>query len=188
MFNLGSIISAVLHPVVEWHEKRYPTVLVVLQQQDRTAVARIATFGQPVFLRSVRFELLLRDVTENVVLNRMIPPHSEYDCPLPRKISRELILTKDIAVSASYKTASGREATSEAHVFNMVGGDGSIVEVTDSGSYLSIAKCPKCGEQTLFSNSGARTKRELQAREKAFAKDLRKTCPNHESSRVKFWF
>lgn len=172
---------------MDWYEKRYPAVVVTLQHQDRTAIARVATFGQPVFLRLVRFELFLSDVIDEVVLNRMVPPHSELDCPLTRKILRGFTLSKDIAVSASYKTASGREATSDAHVFNITGGDGAVSSVTASGKYLSFATCPKCGEQTLFSNSGVTTKRELDARERAFKKDLNKTCPDHESSRVKFW-
>jgi hypothetical protein len=186
--NFQPLLGLILRPLQEWYEKRYPSVVVALQHQGRTAVVRVAAFGQSVFVRSIKIDLLRRDTEKEVVVNILIPPHGQFDCPLPLEIVRALTLTGDVAVQITYKTASGREANSEARIFNLVGGDGDICKVSNSANHMSLAKCPKCGDETLFANSGVNTKKELEARKKAFENDLRKSCPNHESSRVKFWY
>jgi hypothetical protein len=113
---------------------------------------------------------------------------SQLDVALPRKIVSAVVLTEDVAVSVRYRTASGREANSEAKVFNIVGGDGAIAKVSEAGGYISFANCPKCNAELMFGNGGLSTKRQIEKRKKAFERDLRGTCPNHERSRVKFWF
>ena len=151
-------------------------------------MARIASFSKPVFVRAVTFELLLRGVEDEVKLNQMVAPHGQIDCPLTTKILRDLVLTADLAVSVTYRTPSGREAKSDAHIFNLVGSDGQIIKVKDSGNYLSIGKCPACGDETLIANDGVTSKRELEKRKKAFENYMRNSCPDHESARVKYWF
>jgi len=187
VFTLGSILGTVLRSLEDCYHRRYPSLVVTLQLKDERAVARVSTFGQPIFLRSVRFELLGRGIEDSVTVNQMIAPHGQVDCAMPRKIVDDVVLTRDVSVTANYRTASGREAKSPAPVFNLVGGDGRIGKIADEGRYLSFADCPKCGTSVVFANRGVTTAEQLIQRKRTFEKDLHKTCPDHDSSRVKFW-
>ena len=129
-FNIGNSIFARL---TDWWTKRYPQLVISLLVYDRTAVARVAAFSRPIFIRSVRFKFPQQENADVVVpLNHMLAPHGELDCPMPRELLSRLILTEDMAVSAIYKTESGREAESEAPIFNLVGGRGEVYKVDPS--------------------------------------------------------
>jgi hypothetical protein len=177
-----------LHPIEEWYQSRYPSVAVTLHPHGTSPIARVASFSTPVFVRAVTFELLLERVKDEIKLDRMVAPYLQIDCRLPAKILHALVLTADLAVSASYRTPSGREAKSEARIFNLIGGDGQMIEVRDSGNYLSVGKCPECGDETLFANAGVTSKRELEKRTRAFENAMRGTCPDHDSARAQYWF
>jgi hypothetical protein len=181
-------LGVVLHPIEGWYQSRYPSVVVTLHPHGTSPIARIASFSKPVFVRAVTFELLLERVKDEITVDRMVAPYVQIDCRLPAKILHALVLRADLAVSASYRTPSGREAKSEARIFNLIGGDGQITEVRDSGNYLSIGKCPVCGDETLFANDGVTSKRALEKRKKAFENAMRGTCPDHDSARAQYWF
>jgi len=57
----------------------------------------------------------------------------------------------------------------------------------DSEGAGSEIKCPTCGELTMFSTEGAQDMTELNRKRAAFEKDLKRTHPNHDLSRQKFW-
>jgi hypothetical protein len=161
---------------------------VSLFADGRTAVARVAAFGLPVFIQSVRFKFPEKENADVVVpLNRMLAPHGEIDCRMPSELLNRLVLTEDVAVSAVYKTESGREAESDAQIFNLVGGRGEVYKVDPSGRYIGWGNCPTCGEPTMFSTEGVRSMTELTKKRRAFEKDLKRTHPNHDRSRQKFW-
>jgi hypothetical protein len=189
--NLGavfSVLNSLLDRINNWRWKRYPSLVVTLIHQGRTASARVARFGHPTFIRSVRFKLPNEDNAEEVVaVNQMLSPHGQVDCPVPRSILDRLVLTNDLAVSALYRTESGREAESDAPIFNLVGGDGEVLNVECSGKYIGWGKCPKCGKGVMFGTAGVANLKELNKRRHAFEKDLKKTCPDHDRSRQKFW-
>jgi hypothetical protein len=189
--NVGtafSVLNNVLDRINNWRWKRYPSLVITLIHQDRTAFARVATFGHPIFIRSVRFKLPNKDDAEEVVaVNQMLSPHGQVDCRVPRSILDRLVLTDDLAVSALYRTESGRETESDAPIFNLVGGDGQIFKVEDSGRCIGWGKCPKCGNDAMFGTAGVVNVKELNQRRHAFERDLKKTCPNHDRSRQKFW-
>lgn len=189
--NVGavfSVLNSLLDHINNWRWKRYPSLVVTLIHQGRTAFARVAAFGHPIFVRSVRFKLPNEDNAEELVaVNQMLSPHGQIDCPVPTRILDRVILTDDLAVSALYRTESGRETESEAPIFNLVGEDGQIFKVEASGSYIGWGKCPKCGKDAMFGTAGVANVKELNKRRYAFEKDLKKTCPDHDRSRRKFW-
>ncbi len=185
---LFSVLNSLLDRINNWRWKRYPSLVVTLIHQGRTASARVATFGHPIFIRSVRFKLPNEDNAEEVVaVNQMLSPHGQVDCPVPRSILDRLVFTDDIAVSALYRTESGRETESDAPIFNLVENDGQILKVQASGKYIGWGKCPKCGKDVMFGTAGVANVKELNKRRHAFEKDLKKTCPDHDLSRQKFW-
>jgi hypothetical protein len=183
-----SVLNSVLDRINNWRWKRYPSLVVTLIHQDRTAFARVATFGHPIFIRFVRFKLPNQDKAEEVVaVNQMLSPHGQVDCAIPRRMRDRLVLTDDLAVSALYRTESGRETESDAPIFNLVGGDGQTLKVEASGNYIGWGKCPKCGNDAVFGTSGVANVKKLNQRRGAFERDLKKTCPDHDRSRQKFW-
>jgi hypothetical protein len=185
LFNIGNSLFGRLN---EWRTKRYPQLVITLFVDSGRAVARVAAFSHPIFIQSIRFKFPEKNNAEFVVpVNRMLPPHGEVDCPMPRELASRLILTEDLAVSAIYKTESGREAESDAPIFNLVGGHGEVYKVDPSGKYLGWGTCPTCGELTMFSTEGVKNMKELAKKRREFEKDLKQTHPNHDLSHQKFW-
>lgn len=163
-------------------------MVVTVVHQDRAASARVAAFGRPIFIRSIRFKFPEKDNAEELVpVNQMLAPHEQVDCPVPRQILDYLVLTEDMAVSALYRTESGHELESDAPIFNLVGGDGQVIKVVASGRLIGWGKCPRCGSDAMFGTAGVPNLRELSKRRRKFEKDLKKTCPDHDRSRQKFW-
>jgi hypothetical protein len=187
--NVGvvfSIFSGLLDRLNNWRWRRYPPVVITLNLEGRTASARVAAFDYSIFIKSIKFDLLGKKDSV-VVVNQMLAPHAQVDRPIPREVLRELVLTNDLAISAEYRTASHRTAQTDSPVFNLVGGDGEVVKITESGRYLGWGTCPKCGGEWMFSTTGVANVKELNRRRHAYEKDLRRTCPDHDESRKKFW-
>jgi len=185
---LFSIANKIFGWVNDWWARRNPQLVISLFVDSRVPVARVAAFSRPIFVRSVRFRFPEKDNADVVVpVNRMLPPHGEVDCRMPRELLSRFVLTADMAVSAIFKTESGRELESDAPVFNLGGGDREVYNVRQSGGYIGWGKCPTCGELTMFSTEGAQDMTELNRKRAAFEKDLKRTHPNHDLSRQKFW-
>jgi hypothetical protein len=187
--NVGvafNIFSGLLDRINNWRWRRYPPVVITLNLEGRTASARVAAFDHPIFIKSITFDLLGKKETV-VPVNQMLAPHAQMDRPIPRELLNELVLTNDLAISAKYRSQTNKSAQTDSPIFNLVGGDGQIVKITESGKYLGWGKCPKCGKEWMFSTSGITNVKGLNRRKRAYEKDLRRTCPNHDESRKKFW-
>jgi hypothetical protein len=181
-----SIFSGLLDRLNNWRWRRYPPVVITLSLDGRTASARVAAFDHPIFIKAITFDLLGKKEVV-VALNQMLAPHGQLDCPIPKEVLRQLVLTNDLAISARYRTQTNKLAQTDSPIFNLVGGDGQVIGVTESGKYLGWGQCPKCGEEWMFSTAGVANVKELNRRRRAYERDLKRTCPDHDESRKKFW-